>query len=88
MPLEEEKAIHNFLQFVPIIPLNDSIVDETIRVSRSTGLKLPDAIIGATAVIYGAEIVTRETHFLKCQHENIRIWKTPDIKNNQFPTNS
>jgi len=72
---EEEKTILEFLQLFPIIPLNDAIATETIALSRSTNLKLPDAIIGATAIVYDAEIVTNDSHFLNCKYEKLRIWK-------------
>jgi len=72
---DEENAINEFLRLVPIITLNQSIENEIIALSRSTKLKLPDAIIGATAIVYGAEVVTRDTHFLECQYKKLRIWE-------------
>ncbi|MCL1993105.1 MAG: type II toxin-antitoxin system VapC family toxin [Spirochaetes bacterium] len=75
--VEEEQNIRDFLQFVPVVQLNEAIEEEAIRISRSTRLKLPDAIIGATAIIYGAEIVTGDPHFLNCRHEKLRIWERP-----------
>ena len=71
----EEKNIYEFLKFVPVIPLTETIINETITLSRASTLKLPDAIIGATAITYNAEIVTRDPHFEKCQYEKIRVWK-------------
>jgi len=71
---DEENAVFEFLRLVPIIPLNEAIVNETITLSRSTKLRLPDAIIGATAIVYGAEIVTGDPHFLNCHYEKLRIW--------------
>ena len=55
--------------------LNESIENETIALSRATKLKLPDAIIGATAIVYGAEMVTRDSHFLECQYQKLQVWK-------------
>jgi len=70
----EENAVNEFLQLVPIIPLSRPIEDETIALSRSARLKLPDAIIGATAIVYGAEVVTRDSHFLECRYEKLKVW--------------
>jgi len=70
----EEYAINEFLRFVPIIPLNEAIENETIALSRSEKFKLPDAIIGATAIVYDAKLVTRDPHFLKCQYKKLLIW--------------
>ena len=71
---EEEHIINEFLQLVPVIPINTAIENETIKLSRLSKLKLPDAIIRATAIVYDAEIVTRDPHFLKCQYEKLHIW--------------
>lgn len=73
---DEEHAVIEFLQLVPIMPLNEAIENETIALSRSTKLKLPDAIIGATAIVYEAAVVTRDPHLLKCGYEKLRIWES------------
>jgi predicted nucleic acid-binding protein len=73
--VEEEMLILDFLPLVPIMPLTDDIERETIAISRASKLKLPDAIIGATAIVYGAEVVTADTHFLECTYPALRIWK-------------
>jgi predicted nucleic acid-binding protein len=72
--LEEERIILEFLQLVSILPINEAIENETIALSRLTKLKLPDAIIGATAIVYTARLVTRDPHFIKCQFEKLHIW--------------
>jgi len=78
----EEYAITEFLQFVPIIPLNEAIENETIALSRATKLKLPDAIIGATAIVYNAKVVTRDPHFLKCQYKKLLVWENNEPYSN------
>jgi len=72
---DEEYTVLEFLRLVPIMSLNELIENETIALSRSTKLKLPDAIIGATAIVYGAEMVTSDPHFLECQYEKLQVWK-------------
>ena len=71
---DEENTINEFLRLVPIIPMNEAIESETIALSRSSQLKLPDAIIGATAIVYNARLVTRDPHFLKCKYEKLHVW--------------
>jgi predicted nucleic acid-binding protein len=73
MPLMEEINIRAFLSKVTILPTNDAIEEEAIRIRRGTNLKLPDAIIAATAVVIGAEIVTTDNDFLKCQYPVLRV---------------
>jgi len=83
----EENAIIDLLQFFTIIPLTEDIENETILLSRTedienetillsraTKLRLPDAIIGATAILYNAEIVTQDTHFLQCNYDKLKIF--------------
>ncbi|MCL2380035.1 MAG: type II toxin-antitoxin system VapC family toxin [Treponema sp.] len=74
---DEEHTINEFLRLVPVAPINAAIENETIALSRLSKLKLPDAIIGATAIVYDAEIVTHDPHFLKCSYERVRIWNRP-----------
>ena len=71
---DEENAINEFLRLIPIISLSQSIESETITLSRSTKLKLPDAIIGATAIVYGAEVVTRDSNFFECQYVKLKVY--------------
>ncbi|MFP3040721.1 type II toxin-antitoxin system VapC family toxin [Treponema primitia] len=52
-----------FLERVSVIPLNRVIQDETIHLRQYTSLKLPDAIIAATAVKTGAVLLTYDGHF-------------------------
>jgi len=76
---DEENAVKEFLQLLPIITFSQPIENETIAISRSTKLKLPDAIIGATAIVYGAEVVTHDSHLLECQYEKLKIWNVDKI---------
>ena len=71
---DEEKTINEFLLLIPIIQMNTAIENETIVLSRSTRLKLPDAIIGATAIVCDAELVTCDPHFFECQYDTLRLW--------------
>jgi predicted nucleic acid-binding protein len=55
---DEEIIIQQFLSEVQIISLSDDIADKTIELRRITRLKLPDAIIVATALIHKFLLVT------------------------------
>jgi predicted nucleic acid-binding protein len=64
---EKELYIRNFLNAVTIIPLTEDIKNETIKIRRYgvPRLKLADAIIAATAVIFEAALVTGDRNALK-----------------------
>lgn len=72
---QEEKDILDLLPKIPILPINEAIEAETIEIRRKTRLKLPDAIIAATAIVLSAELVTTDEHFLKCTYPKLVLWK-------------
>ncbi len=56
-----------FLSFATVISLEESIVSRVIELRRSFAIKLPDAVIAATALLYDLTLVTRNTDdFLGC----------------------
>jgi predicted nucleic acid-binding protein len=73
---DEESAIRRFLSRIPILPTNELIEEEVIKIRRSTNLKLPDAIIAATAIAIGAEVVTTDKDFLKCKYPELHMWES------------
>ncbi|MBF0627244.1 MAG: type II toxin-antitoxin system VapC family toxin [Magnetococcales bacterium] len=58
---EEEQAIHELLTVLHRIQLNEPIRDQTILLRRQHGLKLPDAVIAATAMVWQATLITNDT---------------------------
>ena len=59
-PQEREQAIQ-LIEFAAIKPLNDEIVQRVIDIRQEKRIKLPDAIIAATAMEYSSILVTRNT---------------------------
>jgi predicted nucleic acid-binding protein len=57
---EGELQIREFLKNVSVIDLNDEIKNVAIELRRSYRLKLPDAIICATAMVLDAELVSND----------------------------
>ena len=55
---EEEKQIRDFLDAVAIVPLNADVEETAIRLRRATRLKMPDAVVAASAVVSKAVLVT------------------------------
>jgi predicted nucleic acid-binding protein len=72
---EDEKRISEFLSGLTVLPLDDAVEAETIQVRRKTTLKLPDAIIAATAIVIGAEVVSTDPHFRKCAYPQLKVWQ-------------
>lgn len=61
----EEIAIEFFLEECSIVDMNRGIKDITIDLRRNYKLKLPDAIIAATAIFLGIPLISADGHFDK-----------------------
>jgi predicted nucleic acid-binding protein len=58
---ENEVILENFINASIIYPLSNSVVKRTIELCKHSKIKLPDAIIAATAITEGFTLVTRNT---------------------------
>lgn len=58
---DEEQNFHKLINASTILNLTDDIVTKTIEVRKQFKIKLPDAIIAATALTHNLTIVTRNT---------------------------
>ncbi len=70
---DEEIKCREFLCSFSIIPFDLTIAEEAARIRRGTRIKLPDAIIWATAKTKGALLVTRNTKDFPTDDPFIRI---------------
>lgn len=69
---KEEDQILELLQNFSVIPLDDEITCESIKVRKKFRLKVPDAIIAASALIHKGTLVTRnEKEFKKVKELKI-----------------
>lgn len=59
----EEKKIHNLLFSLDRVHITEAVRDETIRLRRKNRLKLPDAVIAASALIQRAVLLTNDQAF-------------------------
>ncbi len=62
---KEEKIIRQFLDLVDIIDINTYIKEETINLRRKFNIKIPDAIICATAKYLDVPLITNDKQILK-----------------------
>ncbi len=65
------KKIYEFIREVEILYIDDEIITNTIDCRKNMKLKLPDAIIAATAKTKALPLVTADKSFQKVK--NIRI---------------
>ncbi len=60
-----EKAIREFLADLEIVGITPSVKEHAIALRRRHGLKLPDAIIAATAISLDAALLSNDTAFAR-----------------------
>lgn len=73
-PDEHYQMLTNFMKDSTVFDLMDDIVDLSIDIRKKHKIKLPDAIIAATAIVFDLILITRNTSDFK----NIPQLKTID----------
>jgi len=64
-PTQEMDALSNFVTSVTVLPLSDEIAEKSIWVRKQKKIRLPDAIIAATALVHSLGIISRNTKDFK-----------------------
>jgi len=75
LSLNEEKIIKEFLSECTIFDINSSIKESVIRLRKMYSLKLPDAIIIATALYLDLSIISADIEFNKVKEIDLIIYK-------------
>jgi predicted nucleic acid-binding protein len=58
---EASELLVDFFEDALVLPLSEDVVKETIRLRKKYKIKLPDAIIAATAIASNLKLITRNT---------------------------
>jgi predicted nucleic acid-binding protein len=69
----QEVGICNLLKSFQILPLTEEIKNFTILIRRKKLLKIPDAIIVASAVVCGATLLTNENKVLNFEWPGLKV---------------
>ena len=70
---EEEDVIEMFLRDFTVVPIDRTIARGAVELRRTHRMRLPDAIIWATARHESALLVTRNTRDFPADHPGVRI---------------
>jgi predicted nucleic acid-binding protein len=62
---ESYRILQDFISESIVLNLNEIVVDSTISICRSRKIKLPDAIIAATALVNNYTLITRNVSDFK-----------------------
>ena len=68
-----ESVARGLLSRMTVLPLTDAIAEATVNIGRTTRLKLPDAIILATARVHGLTLSTRNTRDFPRDDPSVRV---------------
>ncbi|MET4108125.1 type II toxin-antitoxin system VapC family toxin [Hymenobacter sp. UYP22] len=60
-PATEYATMQAFVQAVQVLPIDELVVQQTILLRQQHRIKLPDALIAATALAHGLPLLTRNT---------------------------
>lgn len=69
----EESEIREFLRRFRVHPVDEGIAERAVEMRRRDKIRLPDAIIWATAQHLGLLLVTRNTRDFPGNHPGVRI---------------
>ena len=72
---DDEQTIQSFLNHTRIIDINSDIKAKTIGVRRQSKLKLPDAIIAATAISIDVPLLTADQAFSRVDDPRILLYE-------------
>lgn len=70
---EEEAVVREFLSRFKVQPLEKPVAERAVKIRRQRKLKLPDAIIWATAKELGTILITRNTRDFPEKDPGIRV---------------
>jgi len=70
-------GLRNLLDQFGEAPIDGAVIERAIEIRKSVRIKIPDALVAATAVIYEANLVTRNTSDSRCQIRD--IGETPTV---------
>ena len=59
------RILQNFMDIATIIPINQPVMETTVRIRQHKRIGLGDAIIAATAIIHNRILVTRNDYDFK-----------------------
>jgi len=70
---DDEEAVRAFLRRFEVVDVDAAVADEAVRLRRQHRMRLPDAIIWATARSRTALLVTRNTKDFPARDVGVRV---------------
>jgi predicted nucleic acid-binding protein len=70
----EENYISELIDSLNVVPLNDAVVNMTIAIRKNNRIKLPDAIIYATAQVMNGKLLTNNIADFEKINGNVELF--------------
>jgi predicted nucleic acid-binding protein len=70
---QTERAARAFLQSFDLLEIDDKIAERAVLIRKTRRIKLPDAIIWATAQVHQCLLVTRNTRDFDANDPGVRV---------------
>lgn len=70
----EEDYISELIDSLNVVPLNDAVVNMTIAIRKNNKIKLPDAIIYATAQVMNGKLLTNNIADFEKINGNVELF--------------
>ncbi len=70
---EEGQRVRNFLRWFELVPIDQRVSEEAVKIRREKKLRPPDAIVWASAKTNGALLVTRNTKDFPQAAPDVRV---------------
>ncbi len=61
LSVDDDRGLRDLLAEFCEVQITPAVIDEAIGIRKSVRIKIPDAIIAATALVHQAEVITRNT---------------------------
>lgn len=62
---KEALTINGFLATIQVLPISAEVEERVIALRQSRKIKLPDAIVAATALVHGLELLTLDQSLMR-----------------------
>jgi len=76
MSKDEEEAARALLDSFKWLEIDKTVCDVAVQIRRAKELRLPDALIAASAIILNATVLSNDFHLLDYQHEGYTVRAT------------
>ncbi|MCL2211425.1 MAG: PIN domain-containing protein [Treponema sp.] len=72
MSEQEEAAARSLLGSIKMIEIDQLTCEAAIKIRRTKGLRLPDALIAASSIILNATVLSNDSHLLDFQYTSYK----------------